>query len=61
MNYMDKTLKLVEQIADGEFKAAKAWVDSEIQAPSWEELDKLAFDKALEEVHALEEAAGGNA
>ena len=59
MNYMDKTLKLVEQIADGEFKAAKAWVDEAIQAPSWEELDKLAFDKALEEVHALEEAAGG--
>ena len=57
-SFVEQTLQTVQQLVDEEFKATQAYIFSEIQPLSWDELQKLAFNKSLESVKKLEEQAG---
>jgi len=57
MNYLERCKQAIDEIVEQEAKIVQDFVDSEIQPLTWEQLDRLAFDKMLEQVHKLEEEA----
>lgn len=58
MNYLDECKKYIGQIVAEEAKAVQEFIDRDIQPKTWKELDRLAFEKSLEEVKKLEAMAG---
>ena len=58
MNYLDECKKYIGQIVAEEAKAVQEFIDRELQPKTWEQINKMAFEKSLEEVKKLEAMAG---
>ena len=58
MNYAEKCKQIIDQLVDREFKATQAWIMLNIQAPSHDELNRLAFDNVVKDMKKAEQEAG---